>query len=120
MRFAVETWAPEYGSPVGTEEQLAASQADVAVDVEVPADRWAPRDPAPTTRVAPCIAFTDGVRRVEAQVWLASATDGEPARPGLCASYAAGAVRCNGRAELVASVVRRGLFTAMPEATPIV
>ena len=120
MRFAVESWAPEYGSSVGTDEQRAASQAEVAVDVEVPAGRWAPRDPASTTRVAPCVAFTDGVRRVEAQVWLEDGDNRGPARPGLCASYAAGAVRCNGRAELVESVVRRGLFTAMPEAEPIV
>ena len=39
---------------------------------------------------------------------------------GLCATYAAGAVRCDGQSELVASEVRRGLFTAAAEAEPIV
>ena len=39
MRFAVESWAPEYGSAMGTEEQLAASQAEVDVAVEVPGAR---------------------------------------------------------------------------------
>ena len=117
MRFAIEAWAPEYGSAMGTEEQLAASQAEVDVDVEVPGDRWAPRRPADGVTAATCVAFTDGVRRVDAQVWVDGA-DGS-SRPGLCASYAAGVVRCNGKAEVVAVEVRRGLFTAAPGAQAI-
>src|SRR4051794_32879980 len=118
MQFAVEAWAPEYGSAMGTDEQLAASDAHVDVDVEVPGDQWAPRSPAPSTTAAPCVVFTDGVRRVDAQVWVAGA-DGT-SRPGICASYAAGAVRCNGQAEVAAVEVRRGLFTAAPGAQAIV
>src|SRR5439155_26847183 len=63
------------------------------------------------------VLFTDGVRRVEAQVWV-EAPDGST-RPGICASYAAGAVRCDGKAELVVVEVRRGLFTAAPNAETI-
>src|SRR5688500_18921756 len=118
MRFAVETWAPEYGSAIGTDEQLAASHAEVDVDVEVPGDRWAPKSPPNNTTVASCVMFTDGVRRVDAQVWVDGAEGNS--RPGICASYAAGAVRCNGRAELAAVAVRRGLFTAAAGAQPIV
>jgi hypothetical protein len=117
MRFAVESWAPEYGSAMGSEEQLAASDARIDVDVEVPAHEWAPRSPAPGTTPASCVVFTDGVRRVDAQVWVEGA-DGS-SRPGICASYAAGAVRCNGRAEVVAAEIRRGLFTAAPGAEAI-
>jgi hypothetical protein len=118
VKFAVEAWAPEYGSSLGTDEQLSPSQADVEVDVEVPGDRWAPRTPAASVRPAGCVVFTDGVRRVDAQVWVEGASGAS--RPGLCASYAAGAVRCNGRAELAAVEVRRGLFTAAPGAEAIV
>jgi hypothetical protein len=51
-------------------------------------------------------------------VWI-SQPDGSAAL-GLCATYAAGAVHCDGKAELVASEVRRGLFTAAAGAEPIV
>jgi hypothetical protein len=117
MRFAVEAWAPEYGSPMGTEEQLAASDAVVDVDVEVPGHAWEPRWPATGTRAAETVVFTDGVRRVDAQVWVEGA-DGA-SRPGICATYAAGAIRCNGRAELAGAEVRRGLFTAAAGAETI-
>jgi hypothetical protein len=117
VKFAVEAWAPEYGSALGTDEQLSASNAEVEVDVEVKGDHWAPRRPPATATSPRCIVFTDGVRRVDAQVWVDGA-DGSN-RPGLCASYAAGAVRCNGKAELAAVEVRRGLFTAAPGAQAI-
>ena len=45
MRFAVETWAPEYGAPVG-DEALGDSDAPVDVGVEADPGDWAPR-PAP-------------------------------------------------------------------------
>ena len=113
----MEAWAPDYGSAMGTDEQLAASQAEVEVDIEVQGGAWAPRRPGVGARAAACVIFTDGVRRVDAQVWV-EGSDGS-SRPGLCASYAAGAVRCDGRAELAAAEVRRGLFTAAPGAEAI-
>ena len=89
MRFFVESWAPEYGSP--SEVALAPSTADVDVAKEVAADAWAPRDPAPGTIRPDCVVFVDGVRRVDARLWVET-TDG--LRQGVAARYAAGAVRC--------------------------
>jgi hypothetical protein len=112
MRFVVESWAPEYGSP--TEVGAAPDPDDGRVDpwVERDAPAWAPIAPAPSAERLAALAFVDGVRRVEANVWITT-PDGE-VHQGICASYAAGAVRCNGRAEVVAVEVRRGLF-APPE-----
>ena len=106
MRFFVESWAPEYGTPA--EDVMAASTTDVEVHHEVAADRWAPLAPDPATAVPDCIVFVDGVRRVDARVWVDGGADG--LRQGVCATYAAGAVRCNGRAELAGPRVERGVF----------
>lgn len=113
MRFTVEPWAPEYGTPTGAE--LEETTVVPEVDIEVAAKNWTPIDPdAPPV---PSVLFVDGVRRVDANVWI-SQPDGS-AMLGLCATYAAGAVRCDGRAEVVAGEVRRGLFTAAAGAAPI-
>ena len=91
MRFAVEAWAPEYGSP---NEAGAMAETEVPVDlaVERPVADWAPITPSPGPVEPPVVVFVDGVRRVEARVWV-TGDDGD-AHPGICASYAAGAVRC--------------------------
>lgn len=106
-RIHVEAWDPEYGSPVET-DSLAPTDAPVDADVEVAAARWAPLDPPPGTASAAQVLFVDGVRRIDARVWLVGA-DGTP-RSGICASYAAGVVRCEDRATVEALEVRRGLF----------
>ena len=106
MRFFVEGWAPEYGSPA--EEALAPATVEVDVGVEIAADRWAPMRPA-AGPPPECLVFVDGVRRIDARVWIES-DDG--LRQGVCASYAAGAVRCDGRATLVDAAVERGVFCA--------
>ena len=113
MRYAVESWAPEYGTSVDAEpmDALQASPADVTV--EVPAADWAPRTPdgvAPAGRVL----FVDGVRRVDARVWV-TAPDGQT-RAGIAASYAAGVVCCDGAAKLQSAQTSRGFFSAVPNA----
>ena len=70
MRFAVDGWDPSYGASLELEEQLQESTASVAVDVELPANRWQAID-ATTDRALPAaILFVDGVRRIEARVWI--------------------------------------------------
>ncbi len=113
FRYTVEPWAPEYGVAAAPDPEEPESNVDPAV--EVPPDRWAPRRPM----VAPAsdVLFVDGVRRVDANVWI----EAESAILGLCAVYAAGAVRCvDDVAAVVGAVVERGLFTSAPGAEPIV
>jgi hypothetical protein len=111
MRFAVEAWAPEYGSPMGDDLEPVER---VDVDVEVDGRDWAPRAPAlepgETT-----VLFIDGVQRIDARVWIGA----ETSRLGICATYAAGIARCDGSAEVVRVQVERGLFSAAPEAEAI-
>ena len=107
MKFTVDPWDPSYGTS-NELDPVDVSRAQIEVDVEVPAGEWAPRRPPPPER-AERLVFIDGVRRVEAHVWI-DADDGT-AEHGICASYAAGAVRCDGAAVCGPFVVRRGLFT---------
>ncbi len=116
MRYVVEQWAPDYGASAEGSE-LAESQSTVDVSLELPATEWRPVSPADTAVAPTELAFVDGVRRVEAQVWVAD--DGGPARMGLCASYAAGVVHCNGAATVVDAQVRRSLFCDGASLEPI-
>jgi hypothetical protein len=130
MRFSVDGWDPSYGASFEVDGELGESTARIDTDVEVPAARWRPVDPGPAGEVPEALLFVDGVRRVEAQVWIDSDTPladpatgelapGEPAA-ALCASYAAGAVCCcKAGAHLVTSLRRRGLFSVAPDAVDI-
>jgi hypothetical protein len=111
MKFFVEPWAPEYGTPLSPDLEETTTVPDV--DVEVPAGEWQPIGPS----VAPAssILFVDGVRRIDANVWIG---DEQPVL-GICATYAAGVVRAEGEAKLVGAAVRRGLFTSAPQAEAV-
>src|SRR2546423_140218 len=115
MRFAVDGWQPDYGSGVEV-GALAPSEVETQIDIEVPIDQWGPRP----VNVPPArqVFFVDGVRRVEARVWITE-PDGT-LHVGLAASYAAGVVRCDGTAKVIATETARRLFTAAPSAEPIV
>jgi hypothetical protein len=145
MRFSVDGWDPSYGASLELEGQLEESTARIDAGVELPVDSWRPIDPDPTGPLPEALLFVDGVRRVEAQVWIdgdtshrqqpsprdqpshrdrradevkADATD-EPTA-ALCASYAAGVVCCCAAgAHLVVTKLRRGLFSVAPHARDI-
>lgn len=108
MRLAVESWAPEYGPALGGGE-LEPAEVPVNLEVEVPAGRWAPRRPG--VPAAGTVRFVDGVRRIDARLWITG--DDGATRMGICASYAAGTVLCDGRARLEAAEVRRELFSPL-------
>jgi len=126
MRFSVDGWDPSYGASLELEGQLegqlAESTARIDPDVEVPAGRWRPVDPDPSGPLPDALLFVDGVRRVEAQLWIdgdAPPQAGEPTA-ALCASYAAGVVCCCAAgAHLVVAKLRRGLFSVAPHASDI-
>lgn len=104
MRFAVAQWAPEYGTPTDLED----ASGRVEVAVEVPAGEW--RGLVPDVDPVDDVLFIDGVRRVDANLWIEQ-PQGHPVL-GLAATYAAGAVRSNGAARVVEAKVERGLFTS--------
>ena len=59
--------------------------------------------------------FVDGVRRIDARIWI---TDGPRTRPGVCASVAAGAVRCEAAtAAVVGARVFRAVYAAASSAS---
>ena len=80
----------------------------------------------PGSRPTPpaALLFVDGVRRIEARVWIDDDAPGNgqatEASAALCASYAAGVVCCcNHQAHVAKVETRRGLFTVAPHATDI-
>ena len=138
MRFSVDGWDPSYGASLELEGQLEGqleeSTARIDADVEVPAGRWRPIDPDLAGPLPDALLFVDGVRRVEAQLWIDGdaqppdaltgearngSSAGEPTA-ALCASYAAGVVCCCAAgAHLVVTKLRRGLFSVAPHASDI-
>ncbi len=125
MQFTVDGWDPAYGTSLELEDFLEESTAVVDVNVELPAGRWQPLDPDIDCLAPEALLFVDGVRRVEARVWIDedSGIDGQAteASAALCASYAAGVVCCCcQQAHLVQANIRRGLFTVAPHASDIV
>ena len=106
VKFSVETWAPEYG--IAADQNSLEEAADsVDATIERPLNQWAGIRPAPGT-VPTRILFVDGVRRIDARVWI---HDGDRSHVGVCASVAAGAVECSSTsAVVIATHVRRGLF----------
>jgi hypothetical protein len=124
MRFTVDSWDPAYGSSLEFEDDLSESTARVIVGAEVPEDQWRPIPAAPATSGPSALLFVDGVRRIEARVWI----DGSPPSPtdpgasaAMCASYAAGVLCCCAAgAHLLTTQTRRGLFTIAPHAADVV
>jgi hypothetical protein len=125
MRVDVDAWDPAYGTGFDPADGASGpggdSSAKVDPDVETPAASWQPLVPAADVRAPDTVLLVDGVRRIDAGVWVTD-DDGATHR-GLAASYAAGVVRCDlrrGAAEVAAARIQRGLFTSSPAATDLV
>jgi hypothetical protein len=108
-RFTVDPWDPGYGQAVGEGlggradddgGALATSTAELDLDLERPAAQWGPVDPDPAPPLPGTVLFLDGVRRIDARIWLHGSGPRAPAgsqpAPGLAASLAAGLVSCDG------------------------
>ncbi len=112
MRFAVDPWDPGYGA-AGGEMDLAASEASVVLDLEVPLARWSAIVPPADRAPQGAVVFVDGVRRLEARAWVSDAD--ASVMPGIFASFAAGTVRCDaGCATIGEIVVGRGVYSPAP------
>jgi len=120
MKFSVDGWDPGYGQAFDVDE-LADTVAQVDATIEVSTANWAPLAPVAGLPTPSAVLFVDGVRRIDARVWIDDGTSGgERAVVGICASYAAGAVCCCGQgAHTLSGEVRRGLFTTAASATHI-
>src|SRR6516225_7692620 len=67
FRVRVDPWEVDYGSETPLEPLDDKPAKDVVLDVELPADRWAPLNPGPVD--APeRLYFVDGVRRLETRL----------------------------------------------------
>ncbi|MGP4028787.1 hypothetical protein [Actinomadura sp. 3N407] len=112
--ITVDPWDPGYATSLTAEAigELDPSSVQLDLDVELPSGRWRPVGPPAAGPPPGGLIVADGVRRVEARVWVGDPSGGMPA-PGIAASCAAGLVRCapGGLAELAEVDVRRSLFT---------
>jgi hypothetical protein len=122
VRMFVEAWDPAYGAGIESPEFGAGGQSDAQLDcgVERPAPSWAPITPAGDVRAPDVVLLVDGVRRIDARLWIG---DADGVHPAMAASFAAGVVRCDlrrGVAEVVSPQVGRGVFTPWTGAVQVV
>ena len=110
MKFTVEQWQPEYGAPAEDFDEEQAPES-IDLDVELPAADWR-GIAADRSRVASRVIFVDGVRRIDARVWIEKDAS---LVMGLCASCAAGIVVCDGTARVEHALVQRMLISPAPE-----
>src|ERR1700683_153518 len=123
LTFTVDPWDPGYGQAFSDRQEepgagLGQSTALLDLDFEIPAAEWQPVDPDPATTVPPAVLFLDGVRRIDARIWV----HGGEMQPvaGIAASIAAGLVVCDGVARVADVAVERALFTAAGEVGDLV
>jgi hypothetical protein len=118
--FTVDPWDPGYGLAFSEDLDGGAmeeSSAELDLDLEIPAAQWHPIDPNPLPRLPAAVLFLDGVRRIDARVWVHGRNP--PPVPGIAASFAAGLVSCDGAARITGVTIERGMFSASDEATDI-
>jgi hypothetical protein len=119
--FTVDPWDPAYGMAFGDEldgGSLQASDAELSLDLELPADQWRPVDPDLAAALPGTVLFLDGVRRIDARVWVHG--NGPQPAPGIAASFAAGLVRCDDDGAHITEVLaERGLFSSAAHAADI-
>lgn len=117
MRVAIDSWDPGYGSSSSDARELVPSEVPTDADAEVRLSQWAPMS---AEGVAPwhTVVFVDGVQRIDARAWVTG--DDGVTRQGLCVSVAAGAVHCDGIAEILEVVVDRALISPVEGADHLV
>ena len=119
--FTVDPWDPGYGLAFSADTgggALEESTAELDLNLEMPAARWHPVDPGPVPAMPSAVLFLDGVRRIDARIWVHGSSP-QPG-PGIAASFAAGLVCCDGAARMAGLNVGRGMFTAVAEATDVI
>ena len=117
MKFSVDPWDVEYGASLDIDQPDARS-AQLVVELELPSEEWHPID-AERRCERPGPDPVHRRRAPDRRPGLDRRRSGRR-QPGLCASFAAGAVCCEERAEVISAEVGRGVFSTAPTATDIV
>lgn len=123
MRFTVDGWDPAYGNAFDIEDSTGLFETAQRVDlnVETAEADWAALPTQQNLTPPSAVLFIDGVRRIDARVWVDPATAGELPQVSICASIAAGVVCCcPGQAHVTTAESRRLLVTTSSHATDLV
>jgi len=121
MRFTVDGWDPAYGAAFDVDDSVALPETAQRIDaaVEVPESAWAPVD-MPVLPTPSAVLFVDGVRRIDARVWIDPLDPSEMPQVSICASIAAGVVCCcPGQAHVTTAESRRLLVTTAAHASDL-
>lgn len=121
MRFTVDGWDPAYGNAFDVDDTAALPESAQRIDpnVEVAEADWAPVE-VPVAAVPSAVLFVDGVRRIDARVWIDPLDAAEMPQVSICASIAAGVVCCcPGRAHVTHAESRRLLVTTAAHASDL-
>jgi hypothetical protein len=73
VSHTVDPWDPGYGVAFSEELDggaLEESSAELDLDLETPRAQWRPVDPDPATVLPGMVLFADGVRCIDARVWV--------------------------------------------------
>lgn len=100
-------------------EALDLPDTEADLSPELPEDQWRPVDAAAGTPIPDVVWFIDGVRRIDARIWV-SDDDGTTV-PGVCAVVAAGRVKTQpGDATVEAALVKRHVFSSSLAASDVI
>ena len=122
MRFTVDGWDPAYGNAFDIDDAaLVESTATVDTGVEVGDGSWAPITATVGPAMPSATLFVDGVRRIDARVWIDPSDPTQMPALSICASIAAGVVCCcPGRAHVTTVQPRRLLVSTDAQAHDLV
>jgi hypothetical protein len=102
LELRADPWSPDHGMGFEAPAEESPARAEPSIETE----NWA-APIAPRTMTEPSIWFVDGVRRVELRVLTAGVA---PPQFGLLGTFAAGSVRCDGRATFGPHAVGRAVI----------
>lgn len=115
FQVRIDPWEVDYGSETPLEPLAASSDEEVALDIEVPPDLWAPVRPGPA-RAPDRVFFVDGVRRLESRLVV---RNGGAVVHGGFGSFAVGCVEvCPGRASFGDTALGREVVLGSGERLP--
>lgn len=123
MRFTIDGWDPSYGSPFDVDDSVTLPESAQRIDagVEVAEADWGPVPPVAHLPLPAAVLFVDGVRRIDARIWVDPPDATQTPQVSICASISAGVVCCcPGQAHVTSTDTRRLFVTTASHATDVV